>query len=69
MQTVLINCSNIVVGKDVWVTSRGEIGHAKAEVVRLDDHIALLYNCNDTLYILLLSSLSMRIDAFLLSVC
>lgn len=39
----------MVVDTDIWVTTKGYLGEANAEVVRLESHVALLKKCNDRL--------------------
>lgn len=48
-QKVCIECSKMVVDQGVWVTTKGDSGRAKVEVVRLDAQVALLNKCNDRL--------------------
>lgn len=38
-----------MVNKNVWVTTKREIGGAKEEVLRLDSQVAVLNKCNDRL--------------------
>lgn len=49
MLTVLIYSYKMVLNTDVWVTTKGELGRAGMEVVRLDAHVVLFRKFNDPL--------------------
>lgn len=49
VRVVRLDCSEMMVEKELWVGTKGDPGREKADVLRIDTRVALLNECNDSL--------------------